>query len=409
MTDRDRAWEDVQEKAFTHWVNNILSARNLPKVEDLRASFSDGITLVHFVELLCDSKLKSKWSHTATKRIHKIENSHLCLEFLKKKGVESKYLTISSEDFVDGNLKLVLGFLWMLFRKFSMARTMGVEDVDSTTEALLNWCRKTTSGYKDVNIQSFKTGFNSGNAFLALVHAYNNDLTNYEEYIASNSSYEILETSFLLAEKHMGVPQLLNIKEVLDGTIDDRSLVLYLSLYYNAFVSADERNKIESESNSIKHQITELKTMMEDLTQKHEKTASELEKYKQMYYDTCKEKELLSLEMDGIRQSFSKYRESVDCELNIETLQLAKLRTNLLQHVEDLNFWKKHLNQDREYESENIQLRTESELSNITTEEQIIYLSKLLDEENKKLQNLLKTFKEMDEFSSCDHSLSATS
>jgi cortexillin 1/2 len=91
------------------------------KIESLEKNMSDGVTIINFVELLCDKKLKKKWANSPKQRIQVIENTHLALEMLLENGVQKKFLTISAEDLVDKNLKLVLGFLWMLFRKFRYA------------------------------------------------------------------------------------------------------------------------------------------------------------------------------------------------------------------------------------------------------------------------------------------------
>lgn len=95
------------------------------KVEALEESFSDGLTIVNFVELLVETKMKKKYAPQPKQRINKIENTHLALEFLLEHGLQKKYLTISAEDFVDKNLKLLLGFLWVRDSNFllSIARS----------------------------------------------------------------------------------------------------------------------------------------------------------------------------------------------------------------------------------------------------------------------------------------------
>lgn len=67
-----------------------------------------------------------------------------------------------------------------------------------------------TEGYKGVNIRDFKTSFSDGHAFLALVHAYDKTLFNYDEQLEEHSTRENIETAFQLAEKHLGIPQLLD-------------------------------------------------------------------------------------------------------------------------------------------------------------------------------------------------------
>lgn len=55
-----------------------------------------------------------------------------------------------------------------------------------------------------------------------------------------------------------------------------------------------------------------------------------------------------------------------------------------------MHTWKGYLEQQREYESETIQIRTEQEISSRQFEDQLEYLQGVLSSENKKLQVLLK-------------------
>jgi len=55
-----------------------------------------------------------------------------------------------------------------------------------------------------------------------------------------------------------------------------------------------------------------------------------------------------------------------------------------------MNRWKDYLEQDREYESEKVQERSEKEIIDRNFEDQLEYLADALASENKKLQVLLK-------------------
>lgn len=395
-SDKDRAWEEVQKKAFTHWVNTVLEKRQVEKVTELTVQFADGLTVVHFVELLCEKKIKKKYTQKPVQKIHKIENTHLAMEFLKENGVEPKYLTIAAEDFIDGNLKLILGFLWMLFRKFRIAKAMGTDNIDSTTEALLNWCRDITKGYKGVNIENFKTSFNDGNAFLAMVHAFDDKLFKYDEQLEEHSTSENIETAFNMAEKHLGIPQLLTMQDLMDGTIDERSVVLYVSLYFHAFVSAEEKNKIEKEKRAVTEKMTDLESELDLMTKKVASKEEELtqlrgkyEEQEKAYQKLEKEKELLASELQEQKDQYQRLKEAVTARQQLELGGLDALRKNLLEHLRDMNIWKDYLEQDRSYESEKIQLRAEAEVADRSFEDQLEYLTDALGSENKRLDELL--------------------
>jgi hypothetical protein len=221
-------WEIVQEKAFTAWVNGVLKHVD-EKVTDITQDFSDGIKLSHFLELLSGKKMPKR-PEEAKSRIHKINNVFLALQFLDQ--MEVKVEGVAAEDFVDSNKKLILGFLWTLYRKY---RIHVIKEGDkSSEEGLLLWCKNTTNGYDGVDIKSFKTGFRDGHAFLALAHKYNPGEFDYEE-LNKLTNEQRLEKAFEIAERTINIPKLLDVNEVMKGTTDERALILYTSLFFHAF------------------------------------------------------------------------------------------------------------------------------------------------------------------------------
>jgi cortexillin 1/2 len=150
---KERGWELVQIKAFTSWINGYLTKRDMG-LEDIRTDLSDGIRLICFLELLSGKKVKTKYDIHPASRIQKIQNLHIALQFLEKE-TDIKLQGIGAEDFADGNLKLILGFLWSLFKRFRIQTIK--QDDKSSEEGLLLWCKKTTDGYRDVKVEHFKT------------------------------------------------------------------------------------------------------------------------------------------------------------------------------------------------------------------------------------------------------------
>jgi hypothetical protein len=106
-------------------VNGYLERRGL-KVEKLEEDFCDGVLLIHFIEELTGGKLNKRWNTNPTTRVLKIENCHQAIMLLKE-NYHIKNLTISAEDIANGNLKLILGFLWVLFREFRISKIEGAQ------------------------------------------------------------------------------------------------------------------------------------------------------------------------------------------------------------------------------------------------------------------------------------------
>jgi hypothetical protein len=85
------------------------------------------------------------------------ENVHKALEYIRGRGIQ--LLNIGAEDIVDGNLKLILGLLWMLILRF----TININEEGLTAkEGLLLWCQRKTACYEEVDIRDFSSSWNNG-------------------------------------------------------------------------------------------------------------------------------------------------------------------------------------------------------------------------------------------------------
>jgi cortexillin 1/2 len=108
------------------------------------------LTIIDFIEILVGKEIKQRYTKNPTQRIHRLENSTIALNFLKENGVTEKMLTVSAPNLVDKDLKLVLGFVWMMFRKFRI-QAKGGDSKDPAEETLLKWVREMTQGYKGIS------------------------------------------------------------------------------------------------------------------------------------------------------------------------------------------------------------------------------------------------------------------
>jgi hypothetical protein len=95
---------------------------------------SSGVNLATLLHVLCGENVKV--NQNPKFKIHRIENVNICLKFLESKGV--KLVNISSEginyynyissiiflptnsEIVGQNIKIILGTIWILIRKFSI-------------------------------------------------------------------------------------------------------------------------------------------------------------------------------------------------------------------------------------------------------------------------------------------------
>lgn len=265
---KDRSWELVQQKAFTAWMNDTLSQRNL-HVSDL-SQLAEGVHLAQFFEILSGKKIQTKIELKPVNRIMKIQNCAIALKFLET-DLGLRNPGCGAEDVVDietRGIKLILGLLWTLYRKYRIA--VITHQDKSSEEGLLLWCKNVTEGYNGVNIENFKNSFKDGLAFLALVHRFSPETSGvaFEKYSKDNPEQN-LSAAFEFAEKELRIPKLLDVHEVMDGKVDERSLVLYTSLFFHAYTAAQVASDLEKARLSTEEVLAAERKKNEDLIRKN--------------------------------------------------------------------------------------------------------------------------------------------
>lgn len=255
---KEKKWEEVQIKAFTAWLNSILAPRGL-EVSSLTEDLKDGLRLVGLCEVTSGKTLRGIDKKPMIP-IQKINNIDLALKFLRS-DMQVRLDLIGAEDVYSGNLKMTLGMIFAIFRKVVQGKLANGEAGESQEVGLLKWIREQTDGYAGVKISDFRSSFNDGLAFNALVHRFDPTLFDYNS-IDKTDKQENLKRAFTLAEKHLGVPQLLDANELIAGEADERSVILYSSLYFHAFVSNEERLKAMRVQSGLTHEIEDTKTQL---------------------------------------------------------------------------------------------------------------------------------------------------
>ncbi|KAG0007890.1 hypothetical protein BGZ80_004115, partial [Entomortierella chlamydospora] len=164
-------------------------------------------------------------------RIQKVENVNKCLEFIRSRGVN--LTNIGAEDIVDENLKLILGMIWTLILRFTIADIS--EEGLNAKEGLLLWCQRKTAPYHEVNVRDFTYSWADGLAFCALIHRHRPDLLDFDS-LDKSDRHGNTQLAFDVASEHLDIPKLLDVEDVCDiSKPDERSIMTYVAQYFHAF------------------------------------------------------------------------------------------------------------------------------------------------------------------------------
>ncbi|KAL0576942.1 alpha-actinin [Marasmius crinis-equi] len=222
-------------------------------VQDL----SDGVRLIQLMEIMgrsllaeCEIKQLSmffvgdvslgRYNKNPRMRVQKAENVNKALEFINSRGV--KLTNIGSEDIMDGNLKLILGMIWTLILRFTIADIS--EEGLSAKEGLLLWCQRKTEPYKEVDVQDFSTSWSDGLALCALIHCHRPDLLDYDK-LNKSDRHGNTRLAFEIAAEHLDIPQLLEVEDLCDSSRPDEKIVMtYIACYFHAFSSMDQAETV---------------------------------------------------------------------------------------------------------------------------------------------------------------------
>lgn len=230
-------WITVQQKTFTKWLNTKLEARDL-EVKDLVQDLSDGVILIHLLEILSNESL-GRYAAKPKLRVQRFENANTALNFVKSRGIQMT--NIGAEDVVDGNRKIILGLIWTLILRFTISDIN--EEGMTAKEGLLLWCQRKTACYDEVDVRDFSASWNDGLAFCALLDIHRPDLIDYDALDKSDHRGN-MQLAFDIAHKEIGIPNLLDVEDVCDvAKPDERSLMTYIAYWFHAF---SQMEKVEN-------------------------------------------------------------------------------------------------------------------------------------------------------------------
>ncbi|EEP78812.1 hypothetical protein UREG_03658 [Uncinocarpus reesii 1704] len=240
----EKQWINVQQKtplfdaahslagllmATVARLNNKLKIRDIA-IDDLVIDLSDGVILIHILEILGNESL-GRYASKPRLRVQKFENVNKCLDYIKGRGIQMT--NIGAEDIVDGNRKIILGLIWTLILRFTISDIN--EEGMTAKEGLLLWCQRKTACYPGVEVRDFSASWNDGLAFCALLDIHRPDLIDFDA-LDKNDHKGNMKLAFEIASNEIGIPDLLDVEDVCDvAKPDERSLMTYIAYWFHAF------------------------------------------------------------------------------------------------------------------------------------------------------------------------------
>jgi hypothetical protein len=290
------------------------------------------------------TRKKFNFTKKPSLKIQEIENLSICVKYIQN-DIGVRLVGIGAEDVHAGSIKLILGMLWSLFRRFKI---QNIEQGDkSSEEGLLLWVKQTTAGYDGVHITNYSESFRDGLAFLALVDKYTDGDVSFDEY-KDDEPENRLQFAFNAIEQRLGVPQLLDPEEVRTGFVDDRALVLYLSLVFHAFKAKEEADAIERRKAELESAAERQAGLLSRT--KEDKDALALERDK-LNKESAEITAALALKDKSVEELFESNKSFLE--------QVEKFRTQVTDHGAQLKKMRKWLEWERDGLNEMRQLAAE--------------------------------------------------
>eukprot|EP00731_Ephydatia_muelleri_P018455 Em0011g495a len=228
-------WKRIQKKTFTRWCNERLKVQNM-QIDDLATDLTDGVKLIVLLEVL-SQKPFGKYNKKARIHAQRMENIDMALDFITRKE-KVRLVNIGSADIASGNLKLILGLIWTLILKYQISVGFAISDPSapkvegpSPKQALLSYVQ---GKLPEKSVANLTTAWNDGRLIAALVDAIAPGLCPEHEEMNPEKSFENAAYAMKLAEDWLGVPQVLMPEDMVNPSIDELSMMTYLSQFPGA-------------------------------------------------------------------------------------------------------------------------------------------------------------------------------
>jgi len=177
----DMGGDDREERAFRLWANT-LGIQDDFYLNHLFDDFEDGLNLLKVIDAIEPGTVQWRRVEKKPKMIFK-KNSNNSYAVVLGKSLGLKLVNIGGSDIVNKNRKLVLGFVWQLFRYHSLKfiAALSADGVNVDDAYLLHWANEQVAAHGKPTVSSFRDrSISNGKFLIDLVSVINPDVIDHE-------------------------------------------------------------------------------------------------------------------------------------------------------------------------------------------------------------------------------------
>jgi len=237
-------------KALINWTNFILSGKQMVCDQDILTAYSDGSVLVNLIDNLFDKQIVYRKGKSVYEMQHNLDKS---FELLKQ--VNADYGKIIAQDIIECKVsKVVIRLIWSIFISFF---TKGEKEYVAK-ERLIGWCSRSIHEYpnnKMIGVVSGPNNLSNPLVFAALIDKYRPNTLDFNSL--TKKSFRDQATTILdIAHEKLSIPKILDSSFWEEDHMDEKSYLLYLSMYYYYLTNEDvDRANIIKSSPNARDQI----------------------------------------------------------------------------------------------------------------------------------------------------------
>jgi len=218
-------WVTIQKDTFTNWVNDKLRSEDGEyQMKNIKTDFCDGVEFCKLAQILTGAKKMGKVINK--KKMNHYEcsgNIALALQTLQQDGV--RLVNIGAEDIAGSNLKLILGMLWILIRKYQIGSGSRLPP----KKMMLEWVNAILHPHYEV--ANFSTDWNNGIALHGVIEYCQPGTFPTWYRLATHDKVGNCEVAINKASDVLGIPIVVSPENFASHNLDELSGMTYLSYY----------------------------------------------------------------------------------------------------------------------------------------------------------------------------------